>query len=134
MSAKQRREAIVEFENKKLRINVMLCVSQGRQPQDLNLTAASQGPSTEPTALAKNVRFACTASLVRNTVEDRILALQDKKRQIIEAALDEKANQDVCQTRRRGASLPLCKFVKGEPARRNHANATPGASVVRHQA
>ena len=33
--------------------------------------------------------------LVPNTVEDRILALQDKKRELIESALDEKASQNV---------------------------------------
>lgn len=33
--------------------------------------------------------------LVPNTVEDRILALQEKKRELIEGALDEKAGQSI---------------------------------------
>lgn len=33
--------------------------------------------------------------LIKETVEDRIIALQDKKRQLVESALDEKASKNL---------------------------------------
>lgn len=35
--------------------------------------------------------------LIQNTVEDRIIALQEKKRQLISDALDEKAGQNIAR-------------------------------------
>ncbi len=35
--------------------------------------------------------------LIQNTVEDRIIALQEKKRAIISEALDEKASQNIAR-------------------------------------
>ncbi|PYH94755.1 hypothetical protein BO71DRAFT_398695 [Aspergillus ellipticus CBS 707.79] len=75
----------------------------------LNLVAASQviifdpfwNPYVEEQAVDRAHRIGQNRSVmvhrivVQNTVEDRILELQDKKRELVEGALDEKASKDV---------------------------------------
>lgn len=75
----------------------------------LNLIAASQviildpfwNPYVEEQAIDRAHRIGQQKPvqvhriLVPNTVEDRILALQEKKRELIEAALDEKARKSI---------------------------------------
>ena len=75
----------------------------------LNLTAASQviifdpfwNPYIEEQAIDRAHRIGQRLPvqvhriLVPNTVEDRIITLQEKKRKLIEGALDEKASQNI---------------------------------------
>ena len=77
----------------------------------LNLIAASQviildpfwNPYVEEQAIDRAHRIGQQKPvrvhriLIPNTVEDRILALQDKKRELIEAALDEKASASIAR-------------------------------------
>ena len=107
MSPKARNEAVMAFTDKP-EIKIML-VSLKAGNAGLNLVAASQviifdpfwNPYIEEQAIDRAHRIGQLKPvqvhrlLVPNTVEDRIIALQDKKRELIEGALDEKASQSI---------------------------------------
>lgn len=107
MSANARNEAVLDFTHKR-DCKVML-VSLKAGNAGLNLTVASQviildpfwNPYIEEQAIDRAHRIGQQKPvevhriLVPNTVEDRILALQEKKRALIEGALDEKASQSI---------------------------------------
>lgn len=107
MSANARNDAVIDFTDRK-DCKIML-VSLKAGNAGLNLIAASQviildpfwNPFVEEQAIDRAHRIGQQKPvqvhhvLVPNTVEDRILALQEKKRELIEAALDEKASQNV---------------------------------------
>ena len=107
MNANQRHNAVLEFADRK-DVKVML-ISLKAGNAGLNLTAASQviildpfwNPYIEEQAIDRAHRIGQTKSvhihriLIPNTVEDRILALQEKKRALIESALDENASQRI---------------------------------------
>ncbi|KAL8903274.1 MAG: hypothetical protein Q9207_004043, partial [Kuettlingeria erythrocarpa] len=107
MSAKARNDAVEEFQEK-AKCKIML-VSLRAGNSGLNLVAASQvimldpfwNPYVEEQAIDRAHRIGQQRPvrvhrvLVPGTVEDRILALQDKKRAMIESALDENASREV---------------------------------------
>lgn len=107
MSAKARNEAVEEFQEK-AKCKIML-VSLRAGNSGLNLVAASQvimldpfwNPYIEEQAIDRAHRIGQQRPvqvhrvLVPGTVEDRILALQEKKRAMIESALDENASREV---------------------------------------
>ena len=107
MTANARNDAVLDFTDRK-ECKIML-VSLKAGNAGLNLIAASQviildpfwNPFVEEQAIDRAHRIGQQKPvqvhrvLVPNTVEDRILALQEKKRELIEAALDEKASQNV---------------------------------------
>ena len=107
MTSKARNEAVEEFTDKK-DCKIML-VSLKAGNSGLNLVAASQviildpfwNPYIEEQAIDRAHRIGQLRPvhvhrvLVPETVEDRILALQEQKRQVIEGALDEKASEMV---------------------------------------
>ena len=107
MSSTQRNDAVLAFTDKP-DCKIML-VSLKAGNAGLNLVAASQviifdpfwNPYIEEQAIDRAHRIGqmrpvqVHRMLVANTVEDRILALQEKKRQLIEGALDEKASQTI---------------------------------------
>ena len=107
MSPKSRNDAVLDF-TEKPDVQIML-VSLKAGNAGLNLTAASQviifdpfwNPYIEEQAIDRAHRIGQLRPvqvhrlLVPNTVEDRIIALQDKKRTLIEGALDEKASQSI---------------------------------------
>jgi SNF2 family DNA or RNA helicase len=107
MSADARNSAVIKFTDDP-HCNVML-VSLKAGNSGLNLTAASQviifdpfwNPYIEEQAIDRAHRIGQQRPvkvhriLVENTVEVRILNLQEKKRKLIEAALDEKASKDI---------------------------------------
>ena len=107
MNAKARGDAVDDFKTKP---NVrMMLVSLKAGNAGLNLNIASQviildpfwNPYIEEQAIDRAHRLGQTRPvkvhrvLVAETVEDRILALQEKKRAVISEALDEKASQGV---------------------------------------
>ncbi|KAK2737084.1 hypothetical protein FQN55_001296 [Onygenales sp. PD_40] len=107
MRPMQRNEAVLEFsDNPDCKI---MLVSLKAGNSGLNLVAASQviifdpfwNPYIEEQAIDRAHRIGQLRPvmvhriLVKNTVEDRILDLQDKKRRLIEGALDEKASQNM---------------------------------------
>ncbi|KAL9132225.1 MAG: hypothetical protein Q9217_000029 [Psora testacea] len=107
MNANQRNEAVLDFTDKK-DIRIML-ISLKAGNAGLNLTAASQviildpfwNPYIEEQAVDRAHRIGQMKPvqvhriLIPDTVEDRILALQEKKRLLIESALDEGASQRI---------------------------------------
>ena len=107
MNANQRNDAVLDFTDRN-DIKIML-ISLKAGNAGLNLTAASQviildpfwNPYIEEQAVDRAHRIGQLKPvevhriLVPNTVEDRILALQEKKRQLIESALDEGASQRI---------------------------------------
>lgn len=107
MSSNARNEAVIEFSDHP-RCKIML-VSLKAGNSGLNLVAASQviifdpfwNPYIEEQAIDRAHRIGQMRPvqvhriLVPDTVEDRILALQEKKRELIEGALDEKASQSI---------------------------------------
>lgn len=107
MSSNARNEAVTDFTHKR-ECKIML-VSLKAGNAGLNLTVASQviildpfwNPYIEEQAIDRAHRIGQQKPvevhriLVPNTVEDRILALQEKKRELIEGALDEKASQSI---------------------------------------
>lgn len=109
MSSNARNDAVEDFTERK-ECKIML-VSLKAGNAGLNLIAASQviildpfwNPFVEEQAIDRAHRIGQLRPvqvhrvLVQNTVEDRILALQEKKRELIEAALDEKASQNVAR-------------------------------------
>lgn len=107
MTPKARNDAVLDFTDNP-EIKVML-VSLKAGNSGLNLVAASQviifdpfwNPYIEEQAIDRAHRIGqlnpvkVHRILVPNTVEDRIIALQDKKRELIESALDEEASRSV---------------------------------------
>ena len=107
MSAPARHQAVLDFSDKK-DCQIML-VSLKAGNAGLNLTKASQviildpfwNPYIEEQAIDRAHRIGQQRPvhvhriLVPNTVEDRILALQEEKRKLIENALDEKASESI---------------------------------------
>jgi SNF2 family DNA or RNA helicase len=107
MSSNARNEAVIDFSQRK-ECKIML-VSLKAGNAGLNLTVASQviildpfwNPYIEEQAIDRAHRIGQQKPvvvhriLIPNTVEDRILALQEKKRELIEGALDEKASQSI---------------------------------------
>ena len=107
MSSAQRNHAVIEFSDDP-NVSILL-VSLKAGNSGLNLTAASQviifdpfwNPYIEEQAIDRAHRIGQRLPvqvhrvLVPNTVEDRIIALQEKKRAIIEGALDENAAREV---------------------------------------
>lgn len=107
MTSTQRNDAVLAFTDKP-DCKIML-VSLKAGNSGLNLVAASQviifdpfwNPYIEEQAIDRAHRIGQMRPvqvhriLVKATVEDRILALQEKKRELIEGALDEKASQNI---------------------------------------
>ena len=107
MSSAQRNNAVIDFADDPT-ISILL-VSLKAGNSGLNLTAASQvilfdpfwNPYIEEQAIDRAHRIGQRLPvqvhriLVPETVEDRIIALQEKKRALIEGALDEKASRDI---------------------------------------
>ncbi|KAE8355418.1 SNF2 family N-terminal domain-containing protein [Aspergillus coremiiformis] len=107
MKPADRNSAVLDFtDNPDCRI---MLVSLKAGNSGLNLVAASQviifdpfwNPYIEEQAIDRAHRIGQVREvqihriLVQNTVEDRILELQDKKRELIEGALDEKASHNI---------------------------------------
>ncbi|KAE8396938.1 P-loop containing nucleoside triphosphate hydrolase protein [Aspergillus pseudonomiae] len=90
---------------------LILLVSMKAGNSGLNLTAASQviildplwNPYIEDQAVGRVHRIGQRRPvhvhriLVSNTVEDRILDFQDRKRQLIEGIIEEKAHREPCR-------------------------------------
>ena len=107
MTAIARNDAVVEF-NQRPNCKIML-VSLKAGNSGLNLTAASQviifdpfwNPYIEEQAIDRAHRIGQRRPvkvhriLVPNTVEDRIITMQEQKRQLIEGALDENARGNI---------------------------------------
>ncbi len=107
MSADARNDAINSFTDKPNQ-NIML-ISLKAGNAGLNLTAASRviildpfwNPFIEMQAVDRAYRIGQQKEvevhriLIENTVEDRIIELQEKKRALVEAALDEGANKSI---------------------------------------
>jgi SNF2 family DNA or RNA helicase len=108
MNAKLRGDAVDDFRDPKQNIRIML-VSLKAGNAGLNLNAANNviildpfwNPYIEEQAIDRAHRLGQTKPvkvqriLVENTVEDRIIELQEKKRALIGEALDEKAGQRI---------------------------------------
>ncbi|EPS41398.1 hypothetical protein H072_4696 [Dactylellina haptotyla CBS 200.50] len=107
MSAKDRNDAILNFtENPSIKV---MLVSLKAGNSGLNLTAASHviiidpwwNPYVEEQAIDRAHRIGQTRQvyvhrlIIRDTVEDRILTLQDQKREVISAAMDEEARKNI---------------------------------------
>ncbi|KAI4216502.1 MAG: hypothetical protein LQ351_000991 [Letrouitia transgressa] len=107
MSPQARNEAVMDFTDR-ADCKIML-VSLKAGNAGLNLVAASQviildpfwNPYIEEQAIDRAHRIGQMRPvhvhriLIQETVEDRILALQEKKRELIESALDEKASANI---------------------------------------
>jgi len=107
MSSNARNDAVIEFTEKKNCTILLVSLKAGNA--GLNLIAASQviildpfwNPYVEEQAIDRAHRIGQQKPvqvhriLVPSTVEDRILALQDKKRELIEGALDENASKSI---------------------------------------
>ena len=103
MSATHRNEAVVKFSDDPNMRLMLVSLKAGNA--GLNLTSASEviifdpfwNPYVEDQAIDRAHRIGQMRQVnvhrifVQNTVEDRILSLQEKKRALIEGALDEKA-------------------------------------------
>ena len=123
MSAKARDLAVTEFTDKP-DCKVML-VSLKAGNAGLNLVAASNviifdpfwNPYIEEQAIDRAHRIGQLRPvkvhriLVPDTVEDRILALQEKKRELIEGALDEKASQNIARLGTRELAFLFVSFL-----------------------
>lgn len=107
MNSKLRAEAVEDFKTKPSVRMMLISLKAGNA--GLNLNIANQvvildpfwNPYIEEQAIDRAHRLGQTRPvkvhkvLVENTVEDRIIALQEKKRALISEALDEKASQGV---------------------------------------
>lgn len=107
MSSTHRNQALMDFTDKP-EVNIIL-VSLKAGNSGLNLVAASQviildpfyNPFIESQAIDRAHRIGQQRQvfvhrlIVEGTVEDRVLALQDKKRKLIEGALDENASKGI---------------------------------------
>ncbi|OQO01841.1 hypothetical protein B0A48_12314 [Cryoendolithus antarcticus] len=108
MAASARGDAVDDFKSPRENVRIML-VSLKAGNAGLNLNVASQviildpfwNPYIEEQAIDRAHRIGQLRDvkvhrvLVTETVEDRILALQEKKRQLIETALDEKEGKKI---------------------------------------
>ena len=109
MTASQRNDAVLEFSDPENRNCRIMLVSLKAGNAGLNLVAASQviildpfwNPFIEEQAIDRTHRIGQQRPvkvhriLVAETIEDRIIALQEKKRKLIDGALDEKASQSI---------------------------------------
>ncbi|KAK6539512.1 hypothetical protein TWF694_009731 [Orbilia ellipsospora] len=107
MNAKERNDAVLRF-TEDPHIKLML-VSLKAGNSGLNLTAASNviiiepwwNPYVEEQAIDRAHRIGQTRVvnvhrlIIENTVEDRILTLQEQKREVISAAMDEEARKNI---------------------------------------
>lgn len=107
MSADARNDAIVRFTDKPTTKLMLISLKAGNA--GLNLVAASRviildpfwNPFIEMQAVDRAYRIGQQKSvevhriLVASTVEDRIIELQEKKRKLVDAALDEGANKSL---------------------------------------
>lgn len=107
MTSNARNEAVIEFSDKPTCTIMLVSLKAGNS--GLNLVAASQviifdpfwNPYIEEQAIDRAHRIGQMRPvhvhriLVPETVEDRIVALQEQKRELIEGALDEKASQNI---------------------------------------
>ena len=107
MTSNARNEAVIEFSDKPHCTIMLVSLKAGNA--GLNLVAASQviifdpfwNPYIEEQAIDRAHRIGQMRPvqvhkiLVPNTVEDRIMRLQEKKRALIEGALDETASQNI---------------------------------------
>lgn len=108
MNAKMRGDAVDDFKDTRKNVRVML-VSLKAGNAGLNLNVASRviildpfwNPYVEEQAIDRAHRIGQVRPvkvhrvLVESTVEDRIIELQEKKRALIEEALDEKTHQSI---------------------------------------
>jgi SNF2 family DNA or RNA helicase len=108
MNAKMRGDAVDDFKDTRKNVRIML-VSLKAGNAGLNLNIASRviildpfwNPYVEEQAIDRAHRIGQVRPvkvhrvLVEETVEDRIIELQDKKRALIEEALDEKEHQNI---------------------------------------
>ncbi|KAH0542151.1 hypothetical protein FGG08_003451 [Glutinoglossum americanum] len=109
MSSAKRNDAVIEFTDNPACKIMLVSLKAGNA--GLNLVAASQviildpfwNPYIEEQAIDRSHRIGQLRPvtvhriLVKETVEDRILQLQDKKRTLIEGALDEKASKNIAR-------------------------------------
>jgi SNF2 family DNA or RNA helicase len=109
MSSTKRNDAVIEFTDNPACKIMLVSLKAGNA--GLNLVAASQviildpfwNPYVEEQAIDRSHRIGQLRPvtvhriLVGGTVEDRILQLQDKKRTLIEGALDEKASKNIAR-------------------------------------
>lgn len=123
MNAKARNEAVEAFTDDP-NITIML-ISLKAGNSGLNLTAASQvivfdpfwNPYIEEQAIDRAHRIGQQKPvevhriLIKNTVEDRILALQEKKRELIESALDEGASKRIARLGTRDLAFLFVSFL-----------------------
>ena len=123
MNANARNEAILEF-TEQPDVRIML-ISLKAGNAGLNLNAASQvimldpfwNPYVEEQAIDRAHRIGQTRMvnvhriLVKDTVEDRILALQEKKRKLISTALDEEAGQTVSRLGTRELAYLFVSYI-----------------------
>lgn len=107
MTSNARNEAVIDFSDRPSCTIMLVSLKAGNS--GLNLVAASQviifdpfwNPYIEEQAIDRAHRIGQMRPvqvhriLVPNTVEDRIVMLQEKKRALIEGALDEKASQNI---------------------------------------
>ncbi|KZF22107.1 hypothetical protein L228DRAFT_239121 [Xylona heveae TC161] len=107
MTAKHRHQAVIDFTDNPDCTIMLVSLKAGNA--GLNLVAASQviildpfwNPYIEEQAIDRAHRIGQMRPvqvhriLVKDTVEDRIIDLQEKKRELIEGALDEKASQNI---------------------------------------
>jgi SNF2 family DNA or RNA helicase len=108
MNAKMRGDAVDDFKDARKNVRIML-VSLKAGNAGLNLNVANRviildpfwNPYVEEQAIDRAHRIGQVRPvkvhrvLIPSTVEDRIIELQDKKRAIIEEALDEKQHQSI---------------------------------------
>lgn len=108
MNANQRADAVDDFRNERKNVRIML-ISLKAGNAGLNLNIASQviildpfwNPYIEEQAIDRAHRIGQNRPvkvhrvLIKGTVEDRIITLQEKKRATISEALDEKAHQSI---------------------------------------
>jgi SNF2 family DNA or RNA helicase len=110
MNATMRNDAVDDFRDARKNVRIML-VSLKAGNAGLNLNMASQviildpfwNPYIEEQAIDRAHRLGQSRPvkvhrmLIENTVEDRIIELQEKKRALISEALDEKAGQNIAR-------------------------------------
>lgn len=109
MTPAQRNDAVIAFTDNPHTTVMLVSLKAGNS--GLNLVAANHvvifdpfwNPYIEEQAIDRAHRIGQMKPvhvhriLVENTVEDRILALQEKKRQVIESALDENASKNIAR-------------------------------------
>lgn len=125
MTSNARNEAVIEFSDKPSCTIMLVSLKAGNA--GLNLVAASQviifdpfwNPYIEEQAIDRAHRIGQMRPvqvhkiLVPNTVEDRIVKLQEKKRQLIEGALDETASQNIGRLGEKELAFLFVSFLGG---------------------